>query len=193
MRWAIKKINTFVKWKWNVVKRFWGGITVLIILFLSWYYILQLNIATSIKIQCIAVVALVIITGSYTYHTYKLVEEGKKKRDADFWEKRIIEFYMPFIEKLNALKNQMSRESGNGEKLIKKIDGLRDFFLEKKYMIPEKTSQQIESLQEALWTALLDDKDLLMMNFYAAENEVRDIISNEWGEIENNIRKLYGY
>ncbi|HEC93439.1 MAG TPA: hypothetical protein ENI51_10705 [Candidatus Atribacteria bacterium] len=136
---------------------------------------------------------LVLITGYYAYLTNKLVNEERAKRIADFWEKRILDFYKPFIDRLEDIKIELKKKGGNGESIINKLDDLYNFFQKKKYMIPKKTAREIESLHESLWTALLGDDYIYILNFQAAEEEVRKIIEEEKLRLEEKIRKIYQY
>ncbi len=166
---------------------------ILIIIIEGFIFIGLKDLSISNKIQAGSTIVLVLITLYYAIQTQMLVKETKEKRNSGFWEKRIIEFYNPFIDKLKILAIHLRGKSRNGEKLIKKIDELREFFLERKYMISKSMSKQIDALQDALWTALLDDEDLRLENYFAAEEEVRKIINKEWADIEDKIRKFYGY
>lgn len=75
------------------------------------YIICKQNISTSDKIQAGAIIGLVFITLFYAWQTQQLVQYQKvllldeqKKRMADFWLKRLNEYYLPF--RLNLLKVQ---------------------------------------------------------------------------------------
>ncbi len=149
-------------------------------------------------IQAIAIITLIFVTWVYAKRTKDLVdqekfslEEQKKKRIIDFWEKRITEFYKPFIDKLDKLKITMNKRSIDGKKVIDEIDDLRDFFKEKKYMISILKSNEIELLQDAFWDALLSGRDESMEFYKLKENEIRKIIQNDWDDINMSIRKFY--
>ena len=149
-------------------------------------------------VQAIAIITLIFVTWVYAKRTKDLVdqekfslEEQKKKRIIDFWEKRITEFYKPFIDKLDKLKITMNKRSIDGKKVIDEIDDLRDFFKEKKYMISILKSNEIELLQDAFWGALLSGRDESMEFYKLKENEIRKIIQNDWDDIDKSIRKFY--
>ena len=178
----------------EIIKKVWQvAIAVLVWLLLCCIIYAQTEIQISDRIQALAIITLVFVTIFYARQTQRLVKEQQKKWTADFWEDRIIKFYKPFMERLDTIRIKIHRKKKNPEILLNKIDELRHFFIEKKYMISEETSQQVDSLQDALWSALLDDVDLSISNFLAAEEEVRKVIYKEWNEIESSIRKFYGY
>lgn len=53
-------------------------------------------------IQSQLIIILIVTTIYYAIQTYRLVEEGKKKRSADFYQQRLTEFFLPL--KNNLLK-----------------------------------------------------------------------------------------
>jgi len=177
---------------------FWEKNKDLIILAFFWalassIILFILNLETNDRVEVWAIATLVFITLYYAIQTYKLVEEGKKRSLIDYWERRITQFYKPFIDKLDVLKITMRQQSSTGQDIIETIDDLRSYFLEKKYMISLKTSQQIESLQGIFWDALVGMEGVSMEDFKLREDEIRVIIKKEWDDIENIIRKFYGY
>jgi len=145
-------------------------------------------------IQSELIVILVCITWYYAYQTRRLVDEQEAKKNADFWEKRIIEFYSPFLIKLGNLNIVLFKEGENGNKIVDVIDDLHDFFEKKKYMVSRETSDNIFALIDSLWTSLLGkDIDPSFDNFNAARNEVESIIEKELDSIICKIRKFYKY
>lgn len=181
---------------------FWEKNKDLIILAFFWtlassIILFILNLETNDRVEVWAIATLVFITLYYAIQTYKLVEEGKKRSLIDYWERRITQFYKPFIDKLDVLKFTMDKQSitkgADLKEISEKIADLRSYFLEKKYMISIKISQQIESLQDIFWDALTGVEGISMEDFKLREDEIRKIIKKEWDDIENIIRKFYGY
>lgn len=180
---------------------FWEKNKDLIILAFFWILasiivLFILNLETNDKVEAWIIATLVFITLYYAIQTQKLVEEGKKRSLIDYWERRITQFYKPFIDKLDVLKFTIDKQSTLGadlKEISEKIDDLRSYFLEKKYMISIKISQQIESLQDIFWDALVGEEGVSMEDFKLREDEIRKIIKKEWDDIENSIRKFYGY
>jgi len=151
-------------------------------------------------IQAIAIITLVFVTWVYAKRTGDLVEqekktleENKKKKDADYWEKRINEFYQPFIVKLNNIKEELYNEQRDTKKMNELRNDAQCFFWKKKYMISQETVKKIEKLQLTIFQAELDRRKKSFKKYYEAEKEVRTTINNEWNEIEDKIRKFYSY
>jgi len=144
-------------------------------------------------IQAIAIITLVFVTLYYAVQTQKLVEEGKKKRDADFYEKRIDEFYMPFIEKLNVLKDKIHESPLNSVEMHNLSRETVLFLWQKARLAPKKTIKKIKALLIDLLVARpkLDENTLEKLR--ESEDEVRKIIVEEWKIVEDEIRKIYGY
>jgi len=151
-------------------------------------------------IQAIAIITLVFITGFYANQTQKLVEqekisleEEKKKRDADFWEKRINEFYKPFTETLNDIRDALHEKEKDPKKLNKLKRDFKYLSWQKGYMIPKETYKKMMKLELGILIADIDKDKESFVRFYEAEKDARKIVNNEWLEIEDKIRKFYGY
>ena len=149
-------------------------------------------------IQAELIVILVSITLFYAIQTQRLVKEEKrlvkeekKKNTADFWEKRLVEFYKPFIDKLNNMKNAVYTKPINKDRIFEIYKNTTDLIWKRDYMISEKTCKKIEKLTMILFeTQNYRERDSLK-EFTDLEEEVRKIIVNEWNDIKNALRKIY--
>ena len=88
----------------------------------------QSDLELNEKIEAWSILSLVSITLYYAIQTQNLVEEEKQNRIAEFWEKRILDFYKPFIDRLEDIKIELRKKGGNGESIINKLDDLYNFF-----------------------------------------------------------------
>lgn len=164
--------------------------------------VLLLHRQTNNLIQAIAIVSLVLITAYYAIETHKLVEEGQKKRMADFMEKRINDFYMPCIEKmlnLDCLFDQLditltSKDQSEAEKKIQEIITLLNF---KTYMISNETANIIRD-----WAFTNYNRDFipLLKKDRDAVNKLKseiasiiEILRNEKVDVDSKIRNIYEY
>lgn len=148
---------------------------------------------TNNLIQAIAIVTLVFVTTYYASETRKLVEEGKIKRTADFYEKRINEFYAPFIKKINELEAELCRETSETAKMNDLRKDARYFIWQKEYMASEATVKKIEELLDNILFADMDRSKEALKKYHESDKAVKKIIIEEQNEIIIEIRKIYGY
>jgi hypothetical protein len=169
---------------------------IIIALILCWAAIFHFLCGqTNNIIQAIAITTLVFVTIYYARQTWALVEEGKKKRDANFWERRINEFYEPFIVKLNELKKELHEDRDTREmmEMMNKIwKELYHILYSKGYMTSEKTLKEIAKLTQAISEAEEDRERESYKKYYAVEQATRKIILKEWDELEHLLREFYG-
>jgi len=151
-------------------------------------------------IQTAPLVVLVFVTLYYSIETYRIVKEGRIKRIADFYEKRINEFYAPFMLKLNDLRDELYKNPSSVEDIkvhTEKMNALlRDaqyHLWQKGYMVSKKTKKKINDLQLDLLEAEVDREKESSKKFRDSNLEVTDIILKEWRFVEEEIRKIYGY
>jgi hypothetical protein len=85
-------------------------------------------------VQALAVSALVGVTIFYANQTKRLVDESikdreemVKKRNADFWERTIIEFYRPLINKINNLSDFLRMKQIATDELNKVTEDVLEF------------------------------------------------------------------
>lgn len=116
--------------KWLII--FW--FLVIIMVFLLLRFLRPSEMINNI-IQAILIVTLVFVTFFYAKQTQRLVEEErksleeiKKKRDADYWERRISEFYKPFIDKLNNMIVEIRKDPIDTDRTWEIIKNTGDFF-----------------------------------------------------------------
>jgi len=174
-------------------KLFLGAI--LFIIIEGFIFIDLKDLSISDKIQAGSIIALVFVTLYYAIQTYMLVKEAKKKRDADFWERRIAEFYKPFIVKLNTMRDEINVETLSAYRTEEISIDTQNFLWEKRYMVSKDTFNKINELHSKLFIVHTDvDKaEELLREFREAESKVRTIIVNECKSLEASIRKIYGY
>ena len=121
----------------------------------------------------------------------RLVKEEKKKNTADFWEKRLVEFYKPFIDKLNNMKGAVHKKPINKDRIFKIHKNTTHLIWKRDYMISEKTCKKIEKLNILLSETQNYEEGYSLKEFTDLEKEVRNIIINEWNDIKDALRKIY--
>ena len=144
-------------------------------------------------VQAEAIVALVFVTLVYAIETHKHVKEGKIKRIAAFYEKRINEFYAPFIKKLNDLRDELHSDTSETAKMNDLRNDARYFIWQKEYMASEATVKKIQELLDNILFADLDRSKEAFKKYRESEKVVRNIIIEEQDKIIIKIRKIYGY
>jgi len=167
------------------------GIVFLIIVAILIFVCLR-DIKTSDRIQAGSIVALVLVTIYYAIQTHKLVEEGKKKRDVDFWERTINEFYGPLIEKLNDIRTALHKDPIDSDNMNALRDEARRLLWNKGYMTFKKTIKEFKNLEITIFQTEIDHDRKSYKRFYEEEEKVRIIIVKEWEELEDKIRSFYG-
>lgn len=151
-------------------------------------------------VQAIAILTLVFVTWFYAKQTQALVEQEKKaleeergKRYIDFGEKRIAEFYKPFINKLNEMVHLVIKEPIDLERIEKLGYETDDLFMKKGYLSSGKMGMELHKFQKILFEAEFAKTRKSIKKFINAQDEIKEILRNEWFEIEDKIRKFYGY
>jgi len=142
-------------------------------------------------IQAELIVILVSITLFYAIQTQRIVKEEKKKNTADFWEKRLVEFYKPFIDKLNNMKDAVHKKPINKDRIFEIYKNTTHLIWKRDYMISEKTCKKIEKLNILLFETQNYGEGDSLKEFNDLEKEVRKIILNEWNETKDALRKIY--
>lgn len=176
-------------WEW--IKRIWKVVTIISIWLVIGLIINQQKLQISNKIQAWAIITLVFITGVYAYHTRRLVDEEKKRRNSDYWAKTITEFYEPLTKKLNDIEAEIHKSPINREKMDELKEDIRYFIWRKRYMVSRKTAEKIENLLLDIWMANFEKSSFAFEQYYKANDEARKIIIKEWGAVEDKIRKIY--
>ena len=123
MRKILKWIKKVGKFLWILIRKTWEFIIGIAFWFLTCIIIYkQAEIQITDKIQAWAIVTLIFVTIFYAIQTQRLVQQGKislkdqiKKRNADYGEKLLQNFFLPLIFKFIDL-----------EAIIKKIPGLSE-------------------------------------------------------------------
>lgn len=181
------------------------------------------RLLANIIIQASAIVTLVVVTLSYVYYTKTLadqakeqsshvahqamqttklayttneaLEEQKEKRTADHNERRLDEFYRPFIEKLNNMKKEIAKRERDDSRTWEIIINTRNLFLKKSHMVSIETLKKLKKIEPLFFTvqAAHPQRENMLKKFIDKEDEIRKNVINEWNEIEDEIRKFYGY
>ena len=140
---------------------------------------------------------LAIVTAYYAIQTHRIVKESEKKRIADFQERRISEFYKPFIDKLDDMENLINLGTIKNMKTKNIAKSTDNLLREKKYMISRKTLIDIFKLRDDLINNIISEtKDnekamKLFFEFNKAREKVRQIVTKEKLKIEEKIREFY--
>ena len=113
-----------------------------------------------------------------------------KKRNVDFWERTIILFFEPIVQKLNDMRNIISKKEINTEEFDKVIKDVYGFFKTRRYMISEENAEKVTQMFLDFLNAEAWDM-ASKKRFFASEFEVRNLIVAEWKNIENKIREFY--
>ena len=149
-------------------------------------------------IQAELIVILISITLFYAIQTQKLVRqeesslaELKRKRTMDFWEKRLIEFYEPYVDKLNNMMEAIHKKHIDIDRISEIYKNTTHLIWKRDYMISEKTCKKIEKLIILLYEIQDYREGDSLKEFTDLEKEVRNIIINEWNDIKYSLRKIY--
>jgi len=126
-------------------------------------------------------ITLVFVTIYYAIQTQRLVEQEQqnlnetiRRRDIDYLERRMNEFYGPFLEKLNTLRMELVKKPPITEKLNELSKDTQFFLWKKSYMISKETEKIIGKWQLDFFVAEVDrDKDAFR-KFINSEREVRE-------------------
>lgn len=173
-------------------------------------------------IQASAIVTLVIVTLSYVYYTMKLADQAKKqsiqiagqakqtkelaertkelveeqigKRTADFWERRIDEFYKPFADQLGKMMKYISESRDDADKTWKIILDTRDIFLRRSYMVSCETLKKLIKIEPLFFQAqnIHPKRKEVQKKFIESRYKIKDIVVKEWNDIEHYLRSFYG-
>jgi len=136
-------------------------------------------------------VLLAFATIYYAFQSYQLYAEAQKKRYVDFWEKRLSNFYLPFIETLNKISECLSQR--NITELYNLNNELVNLIWGKGYMVPHNTIKKIKKMfPYILMAGNISYQNRTLREYRTKEEIVRNLIISEWDEIECGIRKLYG-
>lgn len=144
-------------------------------------------------VQSELIVFLVYITLFYAIQTHKLVKEEKRKTEIELWDKRLTEFYIPFLNLLDEFECEIFSANRSIKKINDKWKKLRDIFLKKKYMISMETSEKIAMLIDIIPTYLISLRKESQQILIQQERELREIILKELNIIENDMRSTCKY
>ena len=152
-------------------------------------------------IQAEAIITLVFITMFYARQTQELVkreelslEEGKKKRTADFLRERLTEFYLPLYLNLIHIESVVKFKPFLLEEWDKTISELLRI-LSKRYMLKQELSESLVSLMytfKPIETKIEPEEDWISEMAEKAK-ELREKIDIEIRIIEYKINEVYGF
>jgi hypothetical protein len=151
-------------------------------------------------IQALAIITLVAVTWFYAKQTRELAKEQKKalreitnKRNIDFLERRIREFYGPFSDSFDVITNMIEHRADIG---ISAENHFRLFYAlmrDKEYMVSEEMRKKICDMipvmekARAYAYASKEIKD----NFLDLAKELERALNKEKEKIVNQIKEFY--
>jgi hypothetical protein len=145
-------------------------------------------------------VTLVFVTIYYAIQTQRLVQQEKlnldesiKKRHIDFLERKINEFYAPFIDVFNSSWEELHRAELNLPLLWDLRLKSQRLLWDKGYLISAETFKKIDHWLGTLFLAIGNtERAPHYDNHRDSDRDVRKKINEEWAETENKIREFYG-
>ncbi len=214
----MKNLEKMLSWfqkRWKVAI----GLTIFVIipLLLAGYVWRQEDIERSDKIQAIAIIAFVFITGYYAAQTQRLVkeqknalEEERKRRNAEFGIQRIQGFLSPLLHMLEGLKDRLSLVTeANKSTLADKFQNYLGLFQAGVVEIDEFIFKNLFMADPILRYGLLGLTKMNMPRSIDQEaechvvpwkeeteeriGELTQYINNEISRICQHIRKTYGF
>jgi hypothetical protein len=185
------------------IKIFWGWISAIVV---TTALLLRYRASSNLNnwILAYSTISLAFITLFYAIQTKDLVEEERKRRNADFWEKRISDFYHPFLVKLERMPSLFGKNRLNYDELRVLWDGIAELYELKKYFAPQATIDKLDQLFISAGMPLLDESGNDIKGEIKADEravdeikeslaEMKALIESEYKTTENQIRKFYGY
>ncbi len=176
------------------------------------------------KVQAGSVIALIFLTGYYAKQTQKLVEEQRKsleveieKRQAEYGEKRIIDFFSPLFNNLLELHTALQGILHSGpektagpmkeyyeEELTKAraaLSEIKEVFYSKQYMVNSFLGRDILDFiikVDLSWPTGPQERDFDNISLWAKENDpniegLRSKLVDEMTVIEVQMQKFYRY
>lgn len=143
-------------------------------------------------------ITLVFVTLFYAIQTQRQVEQQKKNlevsiknRKVDFLERRMNEFYGPFLAKLNDLRTELFNEVQDTNKLNEMKRDAQYFLWQREYMISTETERKVSKWLVDFIIADVDRDRESFRELRISEKEVRTIVKNEMDQIAKNIREFY--
>jgi hypothetical protein len=178
----------------KTMRKHWKLLLVICVLVLIEAYIfLNLEALTvSDRIQAGSIVALVAVTIIYALQTQGLVQEARKKRDADFLERAILLFFRPLIKKLDDLNSILKARGTTTDELNRTIREVQEFINEKRYMVSKKAAKRIELAFVDFIGVAIDEDPASRKGYFTMQKELLDNVLEEWKRTEDKIRKFYG-
>jgi hypothetical protein len=179
----------------------WIG-AILIILFLMLLVFNSPSSQSTINniIQAIAVITLSFVTLFYAIQTKLLVQEqhdltieNQKKIRIDFLERRIIDFFHPYLLLLDELRDSTFAKRGEVDWRIRLNKELYDLYWKRSYMT-SISSDLITNLCNAIMEIHYDDANYPRESFEELrnfKNEIKDYLVKEWNGIVDEIKSYY--
>lgn len=157
------------------------------------------SLAVNSWVLAYSTITLVFVTIYYAVQTQRLVEQEKnnleesiKKRNIDFLERKISEFYVPFIEAFNSAWEQLHTHGVELQSLLLLRNEAQRILWAKGYLISNVTYQIIDNwLGTAFMVAFNKRQDPSYEEHKKVSEDVRKRINEEWAETENSIREFY--
>jgi hypothetical protein len=151
-------------------------------------------------IQAIAIVSLVAVTVYYAMQTKELAREQKKvlreitnKRNIDFLERRLKEFYGPFLYNFDGIVNTIELGPNISIDAEKHFRSFLALVRDKEYMASEEIRKKIHEMIPALQRAhdyAYQDKEI-KDKFLDLAKKLEKALSNEAEKIMDQIQEFY--
>ena len=138
---------TFCRLTMKILKKTPIPLVWLIVCYLIYF---QTSINVSDKIQALAIVTLVFVTIFYAYQTQRLVEEEKKRREAEFGLKLLFEINKPILTILIMLVKSIKQGNLSRDEFSNFAYGLSDKALDYHFLMGGETSTALSNVQNNL-------------------------------------------
>ncbi len=176
----------FIKTRWIFVLLTAWTITTVLLVCQRWGHVGEL-------ISAISVETLVFVTWFYAMQAKRLVEEEQKKREADLYERRIAEVFMPLNDILDRIRDCFPEGKADTDSVYHFLVDLERLFWAKAYLVsPETTNRFTEVFPYILQDAIDSQRNIPVHNYQAKVMAAKILLNREWRETEDRIRKLYG-
>jgi len=200
----MRKIGAWLKGSWAIIFAliFWG------ILSTCFFICLLQDLKIDAKIEAWAIITLVGVTAYYAMYTKRLAKEQKKKNEVDFWERRLLNFYLPLkctLYKIQALAEQNSIDYDFCMEILEELteilslrryiitidldESINNFFDELETWLPLKGEVALKAWLNA--ASPLIDKIMPKVNKEVATIELK--IINAYGLSEKELDRFRGY
>lgn len=161
----------------------------------------QTEIDISNKIQSWAIVTLVFVTIYYAIQTQRIVNEEKKRRIAEFGERRVKEVLYPLGEILLELVDTLSASPKDLVEINEKFKSFDKLHFERAYMLTKQLNEYIVEFRKEFKLLLksfkivknLEEDRIMEKHINSMLEEAIYKLNKETRSITIKIKKTYGY